>query len=127
MLSRGGSIGTVTADPERVYAFLVRNLERLVEELEFHAAAAGALSVYLQYRDGREGLGRAALPAPTDRFDLLLAAAKGCFGRAWVRGLGAMRMHVTASRLRRPGFVQLGLFDPPARQARALAAVKREV
>jgi nucleotidyltransferase/DNA polymerase involved in DNA repair len=127
MLSRGGSIGTVTADPGRVYAFLVRNVERLVEELEFHQVAAGTLSVYLQYRDGREGAARATLLAPTDRFDLLLAAAKRCFGRAWVRGVGAMRMHVIASHLRRPGFVQLGLFDPPAEQARAVAKVKREV
>jgi hypothetical protein len=36
-------------------------------------------------------------------------------------------MHVTASRLRRPGSIQLGLFDPPAGQARAVAELKREV
>jgi hypothetical protein len=36
-------------------------------------------------------------------------------------------MHVTASQLKRPGFVQLGLFDVPAEQARAVAAVKPEV
>ena len=36
-------------------------------------------------------------------------------------------MHVTASQLRQPGFVQLGLFDAPAEQARAVADVKREV
>jgi hypothetical protein len=36
-------------------------------------------------------------------------------------------MHVTASQLKRPGFVQLGLFDAPAGQARAVAPVKREV
>jgi nucleotidyltransferase/DNA polymerase involved in DNA repair len=127
MLSRGGSIGTVRADRERVFAFLVRNAERLVEELEFHAVAAGALSVYLQYRDGRQGAPRAPLPAPTNCFDLLLAAAKQCFAKAWVRGVGAMRMHIIASQLRRPGFVQLGLFDPPDHQARAVAKVKREV
>jgi hypothetical protein len=36
-------------------------------------------------------------------------------------------MHVNASQLRRPGFSQLGLFEPPAEQARAVAQVKREV
>lgn len=36
-------------------------------------------------------------------------------------------MHLTASQLRRPGFVQLGLFDPLAEQARAVAEVKRKV
>jgi nucleotidyltransferase/DNA polymerase involved in DNA repair len=127
MLSRGGSIGSVTTDPDRVYAFLVRNLERLIEELEFHGVRAGVLSVYLQYRNGREGSAQAKLPAPTDRFDLLLNAAKACFDRTWVPGNGAMRMQLIASHLRRPGFVQLGLFDPPDQQARAVAAVKREV
>ena len=36
-------------------------------------------------------------------------------------------MHLIATRLRRPGFVQQGLFDPPAERARAVARVKREV
>jgi hypothetical protein len=67
------------------------------------------------------------LPSPTDRFDLLLEAAKPAFERAWVPGRAATRMHITASQLRRPGFVQLGLFDQPAAQARAVAELKRKV
>jgi nucleotidyltransferase/DNA polymerase involved in DNA repair len=127
MLSRGGSLGAASADRARVYAWLVRNVERLIEELEFHVVRAGALSVYVLHADGSEGLGRATLASPTDRFDLLLEAARRCFERAWVPGRVATRMHVTASQLRRPGFVQLGLFDVPAEQARAVADVKREV
>jgi nucleotidyltransferase/DNA polymerase involved in DNA repair len=127
VLSRGGSLGGATADPDRVYAFLVRNVERLIEELEFHVVRAGALSVYLMHWDGTEGFGKRDLPSPTDRFDLLLEAARDCFRRAWVPGLAASRMHVNASQLRRPGFAQLGLFEPPAEQARAVAQVKREV
>ena len=42
MLSRGGSLGGATADPAKVHAWLVRNLERLIEELEFHGVWAGA-------------------------------------------------------------------------------------
>jgi nucleotidyltransferase/DNA polymerase involved in DNA repair len=75
MLSRGDSLGESTADPERLNAWLARNVERLVEELEFHVVRTGALSVYLMHWDGSEGLGRAELPSPTDRFDLLLEAA----------------------------------------------------
>src|SRR5262249_50095126 len=74
MLSRGGSLGESTADPGRVFAWLVRNLERLVEELEFHVVRAGALSLYIQHKDGTEGFRRVELPSPTDRFDLLLEA-----------------------------------------------------
>jgi hypothetical protein len=36
-------------------------------------------------------------------------------------------MHINASDLRRPGWVQVGLFDPPPEQARAVAALKRTV
>jgi nucleotidyltransferase/DNA polymerase involved in DNA repair len=65
MLSRGGSLGGPTADPDRVYAWLVRNVERLVEELEFHVVRAGALSVYLMHKDGTAGSAhRPVRPAP---------------------------------------------------------------
>jgi nucleotidyltransferase/DNA polymerase involved in DNA repair len=127
ILSRGGSLGGPTEQPERVYAWLVRNLERLVEELEFHLVRAGALSVYIVHKDGSEGFARALLPAHTDRFDLLLEAARPALEKSWVPGRPAIRMHVTASQLHRPGFVQLGLFDAPPEQARAVAQLKREV
>jgi nucleotidyltransferase/DNA polymerase involved in DNA repair len=127
VLSRGGSLGGATIDPERVYAWLVRNLERLVEELEFHVVRAGALSVYVMHWDGTEGFAQVRLPSHTDRFDLLLQTARSCFERAWVRGLAASRMHVAAMQLRRPGCVQPDLFDPPEEQARAVARARREV
>jgi hypothetical protein len=127
MLSRGGSLGESTADPDRLNAWLARNVERLVEELEFHVVRAGALSVYLLHKDGAEWLGRAEMPSPADRFDLLLEAARRCCRQAWRQGRAVTRMHVTASQLKRPGFVQLGLFDAPAGQASAVAAVQREV
>jgi DNA polymerase V len=127
MLSRGGSLGGATEQPERVYAWLVRNLERLVEELEFHVVCAGALSVAIQHKDGTPGFCRAELTAPTNRFDLLLEAGRFCLERAWSPQSPATYMHVLASQLRRPGFVQLGLFDRPEEQARAVAEVKKEV
>lgn len=127
MLSRGGSLGEAVERPERLYAWLVRNLERLVEELEFHVVKAGALSIYIVHKDGSAGFARALLPGHTDRFDLLLAAAKPALAKAWMPDRPAKRMHVTASQLRRTGSVQLGLFDPPADQARAVAQLKREI
>src|SRR3954471_18137386 len=44
-LSRGGSFGEATRDPIILYAWLVRNLERLIEELEFHGVTAGRVSL----------------------------------------------------------------------------------
>lgn len=127
MLSRGGSLAGPNEQPERVYAWLVRNLERLVEELEFHVVCTEALSVSIQHKNGPPGFCHAQLPAPTNRFDLLLETGRYCLGRTWSPRWPATHMHIIASQLRRPGFVQLGLFDRPEEQARALADVKRQV
>ncbi len=127
VLSRGGSLGGVTADPVRLWARAVRNTERLVEELEFYAVHAGALSLYLLHQDGDEGLSRVVLPGPSDRFDLLLESVRYCFDRGWRSGKGVTRMHLNAYDLRQAGWVELGLFDQLAERARAVAAAKREV
>jgi nucleotidyltransferase/DNA polymerase involved in DNA repair len=127
ILSRGGSLGEATADPDRLHAWLARNAERLVEELEYHAVAAGRLQVYVGHKNDVTGAHEVDTPQPTDRFDLLLGAAKHCLARSWVPGVPASRMHLIATRLRRPGFVQQGLFEPPDKQARAVAKLKREV
>jgi nucleotidyltransferase/DNA polymerase involved in DNA repair len=127
MLSRGGSLGAATADPNRLYAWLVRNLERLIEELEFHEVRAGRLSVEVCYKDGRAALGQLSLPEPSDRFDLLLDAGRYCLRQAWLPHVPATRMHLIATELKGRGFVQLGLFEPPAIRAEHVAQVKRTV
>jgi nucleotidyltransferase/DNA polymerase involved in DNA repair len=127
MLSRGGSLGTATAAPDRLWAWAVRNLERLVEELEFHAVQAGRLLVWVRYKDGRSGAGEVALTAPTARFDLLLDGGRAGLRRAWLPGAAAGRMHLVASRLRWPGSVQLGLFEQSKARAEAVAKLKRAV
>lgn len=126
-LARGGSFGESTSDPIVLYAWLVRNLERLIEELEFHAVLAGRLTVWVAYKDGQVGVGQATLAIPTDRFDLLLDAARPCLRRAWVARVPAARMHLIAERLTPRGQRPLGLFDPPAARAEAVARLKREV
>jgi DNA polymerase V len=126
-LSRGGSLGAATADPDRLLAWLARNAERLVEELEYHAVAADRLPVCVSHKDAAGGGHETDLAQPTDRFDLLMEADKRCLARAWVPGRAVNRMHLIATRLRRPGFVQQGLFEPPEGRARAVAKVKREV
>jgi nucleotidyltransferase/DNA polymerase involved in DNA repair len=126
-LSRGGSLGEATADPDRLNAWLARNAERLVEELEYHVVAAGRLQVYVGYKEGGGGAHETDLAQPTDRFDLLMAAGRHGLARAWMPGRAVNRMHLVATRLRRPGHVQQGLFEPPEGRARAVAKVKREV
>lgn len=126
-LSRGGSFGEPTADPMTLYAWLVRNLERLIEELEFHDLRAGRLSVWVAYRNGEAREGRARLPAPSERFDVLLDAARPCLRTAWLPRVPASRMHLIADALVSKSRSQLGLFDSPSAKAEALARLKRAV
>jgi nucleotidyltransferase/DNA polymerase involved in DNA repair len=126
-LSRGGSFGEATADPIVLYAWLVRNLERLIEELEFHQVLAGRLTVWVSYKSGEAGLGQARPVVPTDRFDALLEAARPCLRQAWRPRERAQRMHLIAEDLRPRRCAQLGLFEPPDAPAAAVAQLKRDV
>ncbi len=83
-LSRGGSFGEATDEPVILYAWLVRNLERLIEELEYHGVAAGRLTVCIPYKNGQSGAGQMTLGVPSDRFDILLDAARPCLRKAWI-------------------------------------------
>lgn len=123
-LSRGGSFGESTADPVVLYAWLVRNLERLIEELRFHGVAAGRLTVAVSYKTGHSGVGQKTLASPSDRFDVLLEAARPCLRQAWLPGEHAARMHLIAERLAPRGQYALDLFDPPAARARAEAVAR---
>jgi DNA polymerase V len=128
-LSRGGSFGGSTLDPIILYAWLVRNLERLIEELEYHDVLAGRLTVWVGYKDGRSGVGQVNLAIPTHRFDLLLDDARPCLRSAWIPRIPATRMQVIAEHLVPRGQAQLGLFDRPEAAARAdaVARLKREI
>ena len=130
-LSRGGSFGQSTLDPIIIYAWLVRNIERLIEELEYHGVVAGRFSVWLGYKDGQSGIGQVTLSVPTDRFDVMLDATRPCLRAAYVPHALAWRMQLIAERLVPRGQAQLGLFDgesaTSAAQAATLATLKREV
>jgi nucleotidyltransferase/DNA polymerase involved in DNA repair len=126
-LSRGGSLGESTADPHRLHAWLVRNLERLIEELRYHRVMPGKLTLWVGYRDGIPGEAQTRLAVPTDRFDLLLDALRPCLRRAWRRGHLANRMHLIAEDLADRDTAQAGLFEPHDPRAEALADVKQRI
>jgi hypothetical protein len=127
VISRGGSFGEATDRPSVIFAWLVRNLERLVEELQYHDVRAGRVAVWLGYEGGRFGEGRAHLGAPTYRFDVLRDTLRCCLRRAWIPRATAQRMHLFAEALRPRSRSQLGLFDLPGERAEAMARLKREV
>jgi DNA polymerase V len=128
MISRGGSLAGRVSDAATLYGWLVRNTERLVDELHFHEVRTAELTLYLSILDAPGGGAAVNLGVPTDRFDVLLAAAKYGLRRAWHRGATATHLHLIASRLvRNGGGWQQSLFDPPDPRQATLARVKRDV
>ena len=126
VLARGGSLMGKVADPKVLWAWCVRNLERLIEELRFHRVRAGGLAVEVSYRDGGGLCGAVPLAVPTAEFGRLTEAAAVALRRAFRPDAEATHMHVIASPLRR-GPAQPGLFDAPDPRAEAVARVKDEV
>jgi len=127
MLARGGSLAGKVTDVWTLYGWLVRNVERLIEELHFHDVRPGVLTVALSYNDAPAGSGSVRLTVPSDQFDVILDAAKLGLQRAWRVRKTATHMHLIASELvARPGW-RTSLFDPPDRTAEAVARVKREI
>jgi nucleotidyltransferase/DNA polymerase involved in DNA repair len=126
-LSRGGSFGESTDKPDVLHAWLVRNLERLVEELEFHEVRTGKVVAWVGYRDGRAGEGNSGLVTPTNQFDVLLDAFRFCLRQAWIPRAMASRMHLFADQLTPAGQTQLALFDRGDERAVKVAALKKAV
>jgi nucleotidyltransferase/DNA polymerase involved in DNA repair len=82
-LSRGGSLGVATADPDRVAAWVARNTERLVEALDYHQVFCEWLAMSLDFKDGGGAMERVRLPAATADFQTLHAAAQSLLAVCW--------------------------------------------
>jgi DNA polymerase V len=126
IIARGGSLAGRVDSPHKLYGWLVRNLERLIEELQFHEVRPSALTIALAYIDDDPASAQVRLPIPSDRFDLLLEAARTGLKSCWRPRGTATHMHIIASGLRR-GPWQQSLFDPPDLRLDALARVKKEI
>jgi DNA polymerase V len=127
VLARGGSLMGNVENPTLLWAWTVRHIERLIEELHFHVVRSDALGVHIAWKDGESTGGMCQLPCPSDRFDELLDAARVALRRAYVPDGTATHLHVIAPELRRARGFQLSLFDEPDPKREAVAAVKATV
>jgi DNA polymerase V len=127
VLARGGSLMGDVSDPVKLWAWAVRHVERLIEELRFHNVRTSELAVQVAYKDAHSAGGAAHLGCPSDRFDALLDAARVALRRAYVPGATATHLHVLATRLHRGRGFQLSLFDPPDPRRGAAARAKAAV
>lgn len=127
VLARGGSLMGDVADPTVLWAWCVRHLERLIEELRYHQVRTGKLEVAVAWKSGDSTAGSARLDDPSDRFDELIDAARVALRRAYIAGGTATHMHVVAPDLRRAKGYQASLFSCPDPKREAVAAAKSAI
>lgn len=109
-VSRGGSIGKASSDPSRVRAFVVRNVERLVEALVHYRIVCDFLTLSLLFTKGPERAKRVSFPGSTANCEQLTQAALWLLPRVWQPASACVHyMHVIAGGLRQQA--QLSLFD----------------
>jgi DNA polymerase V len=125
MIARGGSLAGRVKDAYQLYGWLVRNVERLIEELHYHEVKTTELLFQLSMNDAPSHCVAINLGCPTDRFDHLLDAAKHGLVRSWHRGATATHMHLIASKLVRGTMWQQSLFDKIDTRAEIIATVKK--
>lgn len=126
-IARGGSLAGKVDKPGPLWGWAVRNLERLVEELEYHQVRTGELQVQLHHPEYGGTIGSVSLDSPTDRFEELLDALRMCVRRAYVPDAVVTHMHVIAPTLVRARGVQMNLFHSPSQQWGRVADVKKRV
>lgn len=127
-IGRGGSLGESTADLERLTAWVVRNVERLIEELDFHEVLTERVSFAVEFKAGGGWRGRASFMEPTASFGDIAAAAKALLVEACRLEKRITGMHLLAEQLSDRHLVQKSLFPnigPP--RAEQVAEIKRSI
>ncbi|MDZ4659753.1 MAG: nucleotidyltransferase [Bythopirellula sp.] len=111
-VSRGGSIGLASRDVTRVRAFVVRNVERLVEALAYYHYAANQFSLEFSFQGHPDRAWRCSLMGSRTDFESFLQAAYYLLPRVWQpRDAKVHYMHVVAGDLCSTVNRQLSLFD----------------
>ena len=126
-VARGGSLGRATADPERLRAFVVRNVERLVEALNYYRLGCDQLILDLSLRPSGRLVRRENFWATAWRFDELAAAALSLLQVAWDGNGQVHYMHVIAGGLRDRHDAQLSLFPLHEGRQRQVEQLKHAV
>jgi DNA polymerase V len=124
-ISRGGSVGRATDDPARCEAWVVRNVERLIEALDYHLVFCEQVVLEVEFKDASGSARRASLPHATADYGLIASATLNLWKQ--MQGRTLAYMHVNAERLTSRRCFQRGLFDQPTEQEQRLADAKRRI
>lgn len=125
-LSRGGSIWRATTDRSIIWAWIIRNLERLVAELDHYQLLTRRLTLIIEQQMDRGWSDRFSFPVETSAFEHLLVGVRAMFERNDLH-IPVVKMHLLAEELSRRSVRQLSLFerDDPVRQR--VAAAKQAI
>jgi nucleotidyltransferase/DNA polymerase involved in DNA repair len=126
IISRGGSVGKATDDPARCKAWLVRNVERLIEALDHHLVYCEQIALQVEFKDATAAARRVNLSSATADYGLIVSATLQMWEQMW-HGQTLAYMHVLAERLSSRRCFQRGLFDQPTEQQQAVADAKRKI
>lgn len=125
-ISRGGSIWKATADPTIIWAWIVRNLERLVVELDHYRLATRRLAIVMEQQMDAGWADSVTFPVETAIFEELLEGAKVIFDRHELR-IPIVRMHLLANQLFRRSLRQRSLFSHEDPRRKRVADAKRAI
>jgi len=123
-IGRGGSLGETTTDKNRIVAWIVRNTERLIEELDFHQVFTKRVVLLLELKTGGWG-GRVSLHSPTASFTVIVEALKGLLDRAVIGPTTGME--ILADQLCSRDLVQLSFLDNHDERAEQISIVKSKI
>lgn len=126
-IARGGSLGRATNDPDRLQAFVVRNVERLIEALNFYRLGCDKLSLELTFKPAKCLRLRESLLATAWHFEDLSLAALSLLDRLVQPGESVSYMHVIAGGLRDRKDAQRSLFFGGDERAETLDNLKHQV
>ncbi|MGE3408248.1 MAG: nucleotidyltransferase [Pirellulales bacterium] len=127
-IGRGGSLGEATTDLERLTGWVVRNTERLIEELDFHQVVTKRLSFAVEFKEGGGWCGSALFLQPTASFRDISTATKSLLVEALHPQKRITGMHLLAEHLSDRNRVQLSLFpNLESPEAERVAEVKRSI
>ena len=93
LVSRGGSIGRASRQWARVHAFVVRNVERLVEALHYYRIVCDQLTLSLLFTDAPERVLRSSLLGSTSDFEQLCEGSPGTVARSLATALRCRTLH----------------------------------
>lgn len=129
IIGRGGSLGGATSDWQRLTAWIARNTERLIEELDFHCVFTKQLAFAIEYKEGGGWSGRVVFSEPTADFRDIYSAGKEMLEIAYqAESRRVSHMHLMAERLSSREIVQRSLFpNIESTAVLRVAEVKREI